>query len=307
MSFAIISNFFAAASPSSSPVRRAFHVNKKTGIIALLTTFIAGSGRIVSGAAGLLTNLGRHAFVVLGIALVSCSTSFLIVPAVTRCRRSGCKNASSRMDILSTALKFGGNLATLRLVERYIDDPGDAMNTLSILQTMTAADDHILHGIAEMGGIETTVKALKRFGEDNEGVAASGCGLLKNFCIIGRNGDRTDSDDDNSNKTMLTHRRVMECGGITTLVQVMRHWPDSEQVQANSCAALEQLALLPAACSSTTSSSGRDSCGDDMTEIQKKIVDVGGLVALAEARTKHQHDARVRDPADRALMALIQH
>jgi len=40
-------------------------------------------------------------------------------------------------------------------------------------------------------------------------------------------------------------------------------------------------------------------------DIKKKIIDVGGLIALAQARTKHQNDVRVRLPADHALVELV--
>ena len=170
------------------------------------------------------------------------------------------------------ALKFGGNLFALRFVGRYIDDPADAMNNLSILETMTYTDQHILKVVAEMGGIETATKALKKYSEESEGVAWKGCGLLRNVC--------GHSDDYN--------QKVLECGGITALVQAMSHWPDSEQVQMCACIALDRLA----------------SSSDEA--VRKKIIDVGGLVALAQARTKHQNDARVRIPADHSLVELVQ-
>ena len=39
--------------------------------------------------------------------------------------------------------------------------------------------------------------------------------------------------------------------------------------------------------------------------ISKKILDVGGLVALAEARTMHQHDIRITTPATHAIVELV--
>ena len=39
--------------------------------------------------------------------------------------------------------------------------------------------------------------------------------------------------------------------------------------------------------------------------IQKKIIDVGGLIALAEARTKNQNDVRVSEPVTHALLLLV--
>ena len=119
-----------------------------------------------------------------------------------------------KLNVLSTALRFGGHLASLRVVERYIDDPHDATNTLRILQTMTCTDDHIRKIIADVGGIETAVKAMKRFSEENEGVAASGCGLLQNICGHDKKSDL----------------RVLECGGISAIVRAMKSWPENEIV-----------------------------------------------------------------------------
>jgi hypothetical protein len=166
---------------------------------------------------------------------------------------------------------FGTRLAGMRFVERYIDDANDAMNTLRILQTMVRTDKHIHKFIVENGGIETMVKAMKRYNEESDGVAASGSGLIEAVC--GRSSE--------------TDKRLMECGAIRVLVEAMKQWPDNEEVQAQAARALNRLAA------------GK-SCA-----IQKKIIDVGGLVALAEARTRHQHDARVEKPATNAIILLI--
>jgi len=64
-------------------------------------------------------------------------------------------------------------------VERYIDDPEDALNS-SILETMSYTDKHILKIIGDMGGIETAVKALKKYLDDTEGIAWHGYGLISN-------------------------------------------------------------------------------------------------------------------------------
>lgn len=166
---------------------------------------------------------------------------------------------------------FGTRLAGIRFVERYIDDPNDATNTLRILQTMVSTDHHIHKFIVENGGIETVVKAMKRYSEENDGVAASGSGLIESICGC----------------SYATDEKLMECGAIRVLVEAMRHWPDNEEVQAHASQALNKLA------------SNRSSV------IQKKIIDVGGLVALAEARTRHQHDSRVEKPATNAIILLI--
>jgi hypothetical protein len=81
---------------------------------------------------------------------------------------------------------------------------------------------------------------------------------------------------------------ILECGGITAIVEAMRYWPNDERVQSFACTALARLAA----------SSNLD--------IHRKIIDVGGLIALAEARTKHQNDIRVRVPASHALTQLVQ-
>jgi Armadillo/beta-catenin-like repeat len=231
-----------------------------------------------------LWDLGTVITYTCGLAAVTYSASYLVFRVLaTICHGHGYRdghNASSssenvivsRWNMVATFVTFGGKLGALRLVERYIDDPDSAMNALSILQTMTNTDDYVRTAVAEMGGIETTVKALKKYSDENEGVASSGCGLLMNFC--------TTNDK--------ARQRVLKCGGITTLVKAMRQWPDSEHVQAHACTALAYLASSPEAA------------------IRKKIIDVGGLVALAEARTKHQHDDRVRLPAEGGLLALVQ-
>ena len=79
----------------------------------------------------------------------------------------------------------------------------------------------------------------------------------------------------------------MDCGAIRALVQAMEYWPDNEEVQAYASEALNRLA----------SNKSRD--------IRKKIIDVGGLVALAQAKTKHQHDARVNSQAANAIILLV--
>jgi hypothetical protein len=73
-------------------------------------------------------------------------------------------------------------MITLRFMNRYIDNPDDAIDTLTILRTMTDTDENIRQLIGQMGGIEMAVKAMKNFSLDHEGVATSGCGLLMNFC-----------------------------------------------------------------------------------------------------------------------------
>jgi hypothetical protein len=170
------------------------------------------------------------------------------------------------------ALKFGGHLAALRFVERYIDDPADATNTMRILETMTCSDQHILKAVVEMGGIETSIKALKKFTEESESVASNGCGLLCNFCGY----------------SAEYNRRVLECGGITAIVQAMKQWPENEQVQIHASTALDRLA------------------SDGDSAVRMKIVDVGGLITLAQARTTHQNDMRVSLPTNHALVQLVQ-
>ena len=169
------------------------------------------------------------------------------------------------------AFTFGARLAGVRFVERYIDDPDDATNALRILQTMVKTDKKIHRLVVELGGIETTIKAMKRYDEDNEGVASSGVGLIQAVC-----GYNIDTD-----------RKLMNCGAIRAVVQAMRRWPNNEEVQASASKALDILAS-----------------NSDMA-IQKKIVDVGGLVTLAEARTIHQNDTRVTRPATHAILLLV--
>lgn len=67
----------------------------------------------------------------------------------------------------------------------------------------------------------------------------------------------------------------------------MKHWPDNELVQTNASIALDRLASNPDA------------------SLQMKIIDVGGLTTLAQARTKHQNDARVRLPTSHVLVELV--
>lgn len=143
----------------------------------------------------------------------------------------------------------------MQFVERYIDDPDDATNALRILQTMVKTDKKIHILVVELGGIETTSNAMKRYDEDNEGVAASEVGLIQVVC--GYN--------------IATDRKLMNCGAIRVVVQAMRRWPKNEEVQASASKALNILAS-----------------NKDMA-IQKKIIDVGGLVTLAEACTMHHY------------------
>ena len=84
------------------------------------------------------------------------------------------------------AFIFGARLAGVRFVERYIDDPDDATNALRILQTMVKTDKKIHKLVVELGGIETTIKAMKRYDADNEGVAVSGVGLIQAVCGYNR-------------------------------------------------------------------------------------------------------------------------
>lgn len=69
----------------------------------------------------------------------------------------------------------------------------------------------------------------------------------------------------------------------------MEFWPDNEEVQAYASEALNHLA------------------SSEVSDIRKKIIDVGGLVALARARTNHQHDARVNSLATKAIILLVTH
>lgn len=207
---------------------------------------------------------GALAFTVSVTFLTSYVVSKAIVPYL--------RHFFSQWNTVPMVLTFGGHMAALRFVERYIDDAADATNTLGILETMTCTDKHILKVVVEAGGIETAIKALKKHSEECEGVACNGCGLLRNICGFSYEYDH----------------KVLECGGINALVQAMRHWPDNEQVQTNASTALDRLA------SSTD------------VAIQMKIIDVGGLIALAQARTKHQNDDRVRFPANHALVELVQ-
>ena len=81
------------------------------------------------------------------------------------------------------AFTFGAHLAGVKFVERYFDDPDDATNALQILQTMVGTDNHIRKLLIELGGLEITVKAMKRYGDDCEGVAVNGVGLIQ--AIVG--------------------------------------------------------------------------------------------------------------------------
>jgi hypothetical protein len=186
------------------------------------------------------------------------------------CLQLGGAYLFSSVSMLSTAFRFGGHMATLKFMDQYIGEPETAVDTLIILQTMATTDDHVRRLIVEMGGIETTVKALKQYSEDYDGVARGGCGVLMSVCGVDAVGDV-----------------IQGCGGIAAIVQAMKFWPDDERVQSYACAALHQLATGP---------------NDTM---RKKIIDVGGLVAIAEARTKHQNDSSVRTPAENALVTLL--
>jgi hypothetical protein len=67
----------------------------------------------------------------------------------------------------------------------------------------------------------------------------------------------------------------------------MQQWAQNELMQIYSCTALNYLA---------TSS---------IETIPIKIIDVGGLVALAEARMKHQHASRIPHPGNQAIVDLV--
>ena len=70
---------------------------------------------------------------------------------------------------VSTSIRFGSHMAVLRFMDQYLDDPKDAQETLTILQTMTASevDPHLRRVLGEMGGIEMAVKALNKYSEDD--------------------------------------------------------------------------------------------------------------------------------------------
>ncbi|KAL3798936.1 hypothetical protein ACHAWO_010826 [Cyclotella atomus] len=121
---------------------------------------------------------------------------------------------------------FGTRLAGIRFIERYIDDANDATNTLRILQTMVRTDKHVHKFIIENGGMETMVKAMKRYNKESDGVAASGSGLIEAVC-----GCSSETD-----------KKLMECGAIRMLVEAMKQWPDDEEVQAQAAQALNRLA-----------------------------------------------------------------
>ena len=112
---------------------------------------------------------------------------------------------------------------------------------------------------------------MKKNAMDYENVASSGCGFLMNV----------------SGYTNETDEKLMNSGAITVLVQAMKAWPDDERLQCSARSALVVLASSP------------------NDAIKKKIIDVGGLVALAEARTKHQNDVRVKMPASHAPSKLV--
>jgi hypothetical protein len=177
----------------------------------------------------------------------------------------------SLFTIVGAAVRFGGHMAALKIMERHTDDPGDAADFLTILQTMTCNEMDLSYLVKELGGIDITVSTMKKFATDYEGVACSGCGLLMNICGY--------SDE--------TDEKVMYSGGISVLVNAMRAWPEDERTQCFACTALAKLA------------------GSPNQTIKKKIIDAGGLIALAEARTKHQNDIRVRKPAAHALTELV--
>jgi hypothetical protein len=206
----------------------------------------------------------------LGMGLVSYSLAAVSFPILRTWLQLGGTYFFTRVGMLSTALRFGGHLAALKFMDQYICEPETAVETLTILQTMAASDEHIQRLIVELGGIETTVKALKKHSEDYEEVAREGCGVLMNVCRVDNVG-----------------QAIVECGGITAIVQAMQFWPNDERVQSYACKAFDQLATLPNG------------------SIRKKIIDTGGLVAIAEARTKHQNDISVRLPAEHALIALL--
>jgi len=208
----------------SNKLQAALSIDPKTDIqmsfTTLLRSFLHLNGSttvlIASIAAGVPAKLGLwdagNVVFVVAATVVSYVAVSVVLPFLARCIHSrrqprDANGFYSRWSMMSTAVKFGGHLATLRFVERYIDDPTDAMNTLSILETMSCTDEHILKIIAEMGGIETAVKSLKKFSEESEGVARYGCGLLRNVC--GYNA--------------LNDQKILECGGITALVQAMTH------------------------------------------------------------------------------------
>jgi hypothetical protein len=207
--------------------------------------------------------------IVVSVSVVSCSA----IVVVSCCAKAGRRWFQSKWNILSTMMVFGSQSAILRIIDRYIDDGDDAMNTLSILQTMTRSDEQMTDIVAQMGGIELAVKALKRFSEVHEGVACSGCGMVTNLC---------------GHKKKQIDQKILDTGCIAVLVRAMQQWPQNELVQIYSCTALNYLA---------TSS---------IEAIPIKIIDVGGLVALAEARTKHQHDSRIALPANQAIVELVQ-
>jgi hypothetical protein len=83
--------------------------------------------------------------------------------------RCKCRTSISKWNLL---FSFGARLAGVRFVERYIDDPHDATNALRILQTMVKTDKHMHKFVVELGGIETTVKAMKTYSQEHDGVAA---------------------------------------------------------------------------------------------------------------------------------------
>jgi len=96
----------------------------------------------------------------LGSKAIACTAIYI------RCK---CRTSISKWNLL---FSFGARLAGVRFVERYIDDPNDATNALRILQTMVKTDKHMHKFVVELGGIETTVKAMKTYSQEHDGVAA---------------------------------------------------------------------------------------------------------------------------------------
>lgn len=227
----------------------------------LITTFAASSVFVPSCLSKVVPKVRySHLIICLGAsAAIACLSVYI--------RRKYLRCTSKWM----LAFSFGARLAGVRFIERYIDDPNDATNALTILQTMVKTDKHIHKFVVELGGVETTVKAMKRYSEGHDGVASSGSGLISAICGC----------------SSSTDHKLMDCGAIRALVRAMKFHPNNEEVQAHASEALYRLAK------------------SEERDIQKKIIDVGGLIALAQARTNHQHDARVNEPATNAIILLV--
>jgi hypothetical protein len=111
-----------------------------------------------------------------------------------------------------------------------------------------------------LGGIDTAIGVMSIF-HLKEYIQLDACLLLANLSLV------------KDAATRIADHPV----GILTIVDAMNRFPDHEDLQRFGCRTLENISQF------------------NITSHNDKIIQAGGLVALAEAKTKHPNNARIHE------------